>query len=214
MNAGDDWALRWRDQLHAGVASLGLVLNDEQQSKLLDYLGLLSKWNRAFNLTAVRAPGEMVPRQLLDSLSIVGLVRGPRLLDVGTGPGLPGIPLALARPDLDITLLDSNGKKTRFLRQAKMQLELRNVRVVRHRVELFHPAERFQTVTSRAFSSLLQFHSLCSRLVADNGNLLAMKGGIADDEIEQLNRHCTAVRVLSLQVPETVGERHAVVVRP
>ena len=214
MNAGDDWTPHWREQLRSGLAAMALVLDHAQQEKLLDYLRLLRKWNRAFNLTAVRTPGEMVPRHLLDSLSILGLVEGPSVLDVGSGPGLPGIPLAVARPDLAFTLLDGNGKKTRFLRQAKMELALRNVDVVRARVESFQPPGRFHTVTSRAFSSLLQFSALCSRLVADEGCLLAMKGGVANQEISALHSRCSAVEVVALRVPETTGQRHAVIMRP
>lgn len=211
MSAGSDTIQLWQGQLQVGLAEMAVALNQLQQDQLLGYLNLLLKWNRAFNLTAVREPREMVSRQLLDSLSILDLIRGPSLLDVGTGPGLPGIPLAVARPDMNFSLLDSNGKKTRFLRQVKMQLDLQNVRVVRSRLEAYTPEERFRTVTSRAFSSLLEFNALCSRLVAENGRLLAMKGSVPGEEIEQLRRQQVYASVVALRVPGSAAERHAIV---
>lgn len=191
---------------------MAIALGPAQQAQLLDFLGLLAKWNRVFNLTAVSDPEAMVSRQLLDSLSILGLFEGPAILDIGSGAGLPGLPLAIARPDLQFTLLDSNSKKTRFMRQFQLQAGLGNVQVVHSRVETFQPPARFQTVTSRAFSSLLSFHALGSRLVAEQGRLLAMKGSVPVAEMEQLGRLGCRVRLVALQVPGCSGERHAVIV--
>ncbi|MET0093851.1 MAG: 16S rRNA (guanine(527)-N(7))-methyltransferase RsmG, partial [Sedimenticola sp.] len=171
-----DQRLTWEKQLTDGLRRMDIDLSEQQQGLLLDYLALLLKWNNAFNLTAVRDPAEMVARQLLDSLSILDMVRGPRVLDVGTGPGLPGIPLAIALPDAHFTLLDSNGKKTRFVQQAKTALGLSNVEVVNGRVESFRPDIPFDTVTSRAFAALPKMVELTRHLVAGGGQLLAMKG--------------------------------------
>lgn len=191
---------------------MAIALDPAQQAQLLDFLGLLAKWNRVFNLTAVRDPEGMVSRQLLDSLSILGLIEGPGILDIGSGAGLPGLPLAIARPDMQFTLLDSNSKKTRFLRQFQIEAGLRNIQVVHSRVETFQTPARFQTVTSRAFSSLLGFHALSSRLVAEQGRLLAMKGRVPVTEMEQLGRRGCTVRLVALHVPGCSAERHAVIV--
>lgn len=202
----------WRRQLADGLVAMKINLGDEQQQKLLDYLALLVKWNRAFNLTAIRDPAEMVPRQLLDALSILPLVRGPRVLDVGTGPGLPGIPLAIALPDLYFTLLDSNSKKTRFVRQSISALGLANVEVVQDRVELFRPAEGYHTITSRAFASLARMVQLTEHLLREDGQYLAMKGVDPLDELDQLAPAEHKVERVTLFVPQTSGQRHAVII--
>ncbi|MES9938673.1 MAG: 16S rRNA (guanine(527)-N(7))-methyltransferase RsmG [Sedimenticola sp.] len=205
-----DQRLTWKKQLTDGLRRMDIDLSEQQQGLLLDYLTLLLKWNNAFNLTAVRDPAEMVARQLLDSLSILDMVRGPRVLDVGTGPGLPGIPLAIALPDAHFTLLDSNGKKTRFVQQAKTALGLSNVEVVNGRVESFRPDSPFDTVTSRAFAALPKMVELTRHLVAAGGQLLAMKGTVPHDEIAEIERQDYNVRVTPLRVPETEGSRHAI----
>ncbi len=146
--------LYWREQLDSGLSRLGLALDRAQQEGLLGYLGLLLKWNRVYNLSAVRDPREMVGRQLLDSLAVAPYLHGDRVLDLGTGAGLPGIPLAIAEPRRRFTLIDSNGKKTRFVQQSVIELGLGNVEVVRARVEAFRPDLGFDTVTARAFASL------------------------------------------------------------
>ncbi|MCW8903471.1 16S rRNA (guanine(527)-N(7))-methyltransferase RsmG, partial [Sedimenticola sp.] len=158
---------QWRHQLSEGLRIMAIDLSERRQQLLLDYLALLLKWNKAFNLTAIRDPGEMVPRQLLDSLSILNLVQGERVLDVGTGPGLPGIPLAVAQPDRQFVLIDSNGKKTRFVQQAVVALGLDNVQVVRTRVEAYQPDAGFDTITSRAFAALPKMVQLTRHLLAD-----------------------------------------------
>jgi len=200
----------WEQQLEQGLQEMAIVLSAGQQQQLLGYLTLLQKWNRRFNLTAVRDPGEMVSRQLLDSLSILKLLRGSRVLDVGSGPGLPGIPLALALPEVHFTLLDSNGKKTRFVEQARMELGLGNVSVVRSRVELFQPPAPFDTITSRAFASLRKMVELTSHLLVDGGCYLAMKGAVPRDEIKAMEEMGGQLTIRSLAVPGTQGERHAV----
>ncbi|WP_029132204.1 16S rRNA (guanine(527)-N(7))-methyltransferase RsmG [Sedimenticola selenatireducens] len=205
---------QWRHQLSEGLRIMAIDLSERRQQLLLDYLALLLKWNKAFNLTAIRDPGEMVPRQLLDSLSILNLVQGERVLDVGTGPGLPGIPLAVAQPDRQFVLIDSNGKKTRFVQQAVVALGLDNVQVVRTRVEAYQPDAGFDTITSRAFAALPKMVQLTRHLLADQGRLLAMKGTVPTDEIAELAAEGYRVEVAALSVPGSGGQRHALLVEP
>ena len=203
----------WSSQLKNGLLEMSISLTDEQQVKLLDYLALLLKWNKAFNLTAIRDTGEMVSRQLLDSLSILQWIKGARILDVGTGPGLPGIPLAITLPDNHFTLLDSNGKKTRFLQQAVSVLELHNVEVIRDRVETFQPETPFDTITSRAFTSLSKLLQLTPHLIAQGGQYLAMKGVDPIEELEELVKTGKRIETIPLSVPQTSGARHVVIIR-
>ncbi|MCG8427363.1 MAG: 16S rRNA (guanine(527)-N(7))-methyltransferase RsmG [Chromatiales bacterium] len=202
---------RWREQLADGLAALQIDLTAAQQQLALDYLALLVKWNKAYNLTAIRDSAEMVPRQLLDSYAILRLVKGGRVLDVGTGPGLPGIPLAIALPDAQFTLLDSNGKKTRFVQQAVHELGLTNVDVWRGRVEDFDPPRLFDTVTARAFADLTKMEQLTARLVVEQGQLLAMKGTIPSEEIAVVEEAGYTVSIEPLFVPDSEGERHAII---
>jgi len=199
----------WNRQLADGLAAQQQALDAQQQRLLIDYLALLWRWNSAYNLTAVRDPLEMVSRQLLDSLSILPWLTGPRVLDVGTGAGLPGIPLAIARPDLDFTLLDANGKKIRFVRQAVLQLGLANVSAEQQRVEAFRPALPFDTITSRAFAELADFVTLTSHLLAPGGQWLAMKAARAEDEQRGLPPGLHA-ELLDLTVPGASASRRAV----
>jgi len=188
-------------RLDQGLGQLAITPEASQRERLLALVGLLHKWNRAYNLTAVREPIDMVSRHLLDSASVLPFVRGPRVLDVGAGPGLPGLVLAILAPELDVTLLDSNGKKVRFQRQAVMELGLANVTPIQARVEAFEaPAGGFDQVISRAFASLKDFVDLTRPLVADDGQWLAMKGPAVDDELKllggdvhQLARHALSV---------------------
>ncbi|MEW6591439.1 MAG: 16S rRNA (guanine(527)-N(7))-methyltransferase RsmG, partial [Pseudomonadota bacterium] len=156
-------------QLKAGIAALGLALPDGAAAKLLAYLALLDKWNRVYNLTAVRDAERMVSHHLLDSLAAVPFFKGEKVLDVGSGGGLPGIPLAIARPDLQVTLIDSIAKKTAFLLQAKAELGLSNLNVVTSRVEDYKPATGFDVITSRAFSDLREFVTLTRHLLNPGG---------------------------------------------
>ncbi|MGO2131656.1 MAG: 16S rRNA (guanine(527)-N(7))-methyltransferase RsmG [Halomonas sp.] len=200
------------ERLDQGVAQLGIALDEQQRDKLLALVRLLHKWNRAYNLTAVRDPLTMVSRHLLDSAAIAPFVTGPRVLDVGSGAGLPGLVLAILDPSLDITLIDSNGKKVRFQRQAVMELGLTNVTPVQARVEDQQTLdERFEQVVSRAFASLPDFIALSQAWLAKDGQWLAMKGPAVEDELEGL---ATNVRVIDrhrLKVPFEPGNRWLVV---
>jgi 16S rRNA (guanine527-N7)-methyltransferase len=202
----------WSRQLAEGLAAQGTHLLIGQSRQLLDYLTLLHKWNRAYNLTAVRDPAVMVSRQLLDSLSILPWLEGPRLLDVGTGAGLPGIPLAIARPDMQFTLLDANGKKIRFVRQAVLELGLQNVSVEQQRIEAFRPQQLFNTITSRAFAELRDFVALTRHLLAPGGQWLAMKAALAPQESRALPADLRP-ELLELSVPGEAGVRQAVRIR-
>ncbi len=201
------------DKLAEGLAALPLALDSGVQRKLIDFLSLLVKWNRAYNLTAVRQPEQMVARHLLDSLVIGPFLQGPRILDVGTGAGLPGIPLALAYPDYQFTLLDSNGKKIRFVTQVVAELGLANVDVIQSRIEAFQPAGRFDTITARAYASIAELVTQTSRLLADKGQFLIMKGVYPVAEVEAMPAGYRLEAVRELEVPKLDAERHLLIVR-
>ncbi len=190
-----------------------LELSPAQTSRLMDYLSLLQKWNRTYNLTAIRDPAKMVSHHLLDSLSIVNLVKAGRLLDVGTGAGLPGIPLAIARPDIRITMLDSNNKKTAFVQQVVSELALTNAMVVNERVESWKQDEKFDAIVSRAFSSLRDFAEKTGHLLAEEGELLAMRGLQPDEEMADLPPGFSIRQSVKLVVPGVDGQRHLVVIK-
>ena len=197
-----------------GLAALGQALDPQQQARLLAYVALLYKWNKTYNLTAVRDSLEMVGKHLLDSLAVLPHLRGPRILDVGSGAGLPGIPLAIAAPQLELTLLDSNSKKTRFLVQAKGELGLFNLSVVHSRVEQYRPGRLFDTVTARAFASLADMLAGTAHLIAPGGCLLAMKGEYPADEIAALPAGVEVSEVVALSVPGLQAQRHLVRIVP
>ena len=202
-------------ELSLGAEQLGVSLSESQHAQLLAYLALLIKWNKAFNLTAVRNPDEMVSRHLLDSLSVLPHVAaaGDNWLDVGSGGGMPGIPLAILFPERQFTLLDSNGKKTRFLTQVKLELKLANLNVIHSRVEEFTPAEPFSGICSRAFSSLEDFSNWTRHLGDVHTAWLAMKGVHPNDELQALpaDFHLSATHVL--KVPGCQGQRHLLILR-
>jgi 16S rRNA (guanine527-N7)-methyltransferase len=202
------------NQLKAGIAALGLVLPEGAEAKLLAYRALLDKWNRVYNLTAVREAERMVSHHLLDSLAGVPYFRGETVLDVGSGGGLPGIPLAIARPELQVTLIDSVAKKTAFLLQAKAELGLANVRVVTGRVEDYRPVDGFDIITSRAFSDLKEFVSLTRHLLKPDGRWLAMKGLYPHEEIAALPAYVKVSADYSLPVPGLEASRHLIVLEP
>lgn len=202
-----------RTRLDQGLAALGLALPAPDRERLLAYVRLLAKWNSAYNLTAVRDPLGMVTRHLLDSLVIVPHLHGARVLDVGTGPGLPGIPLAVARPELAFTLLDANAKKTRFVVQAVGELALKNVEVVQSRVENYRPSRIFDTVVSRAFASIADMLAHARHLCAPGGRFLAMKGAYPEEELEALPAGYD-IEVVPLTVPGLDAARHVVIVTP
>lgn len=200
------------DRLERGLAQLGLDVAADRRERLVALVGLLHKWNRAYNLTAVRDPEEMVARHVLDSAAVLPFVTGPSLLDVGAGPGLPGLVLAILAPELDVTLLDSNGKKVRFQRQAVMELGLARVTPVQARVEAFEaPAGGFDQVISRAFASLEDFLALSRELPGEGGQWLAMKGPAVEDELAGLPEGIAAVARHTLRVPFSVGDRRLVI---
>ena len=201
------------EQLAQGLTTLGLNLPESAQAKLLAYSALLYKWNKTFSLTALREAGKSVSHHLLDSLAILPFVTADNLLDVGSGGGMPGIPLAIARPDLAVTLLDSNSKKAAFLQQAAIELALPNVSVHCGRVEQYHPDKPFAAITSRAFAELADFVTLSATLLVGNGCWLAMKGVRPDDEIARLPTGVTVTSVHRLAVPGIDGERHLVVMK-
>jgi len=212
MNDAPQTQAAWSARVEQGIAAMGLRLDARQHALLLGYLQLLAKWNRVYNLTAVRNPADMIGRHLLDSLTLLPWVtRGP-VLDVGTGAGLPGIPLAVARPDLGFALLDANGKKTRFVQQAAAELGLANVEVIKSRVETFDRRGRYAVVTSRAFATLADMVAGSGHLLAADGCWLAMKGARPDAEISDLPDGLT-VRVEPLNVPEEPGARHLAIIR-
>lgn len=195
-------------QLAEGVAELRIALPPSAQSRLLDYLGLLQKWNRIYNLTAVREPAKMVSHHLLDSLAVVPHVTAASVLDVGSGAGLPGIPLALALARTHVTLLDSSHKKTAFLQQATLELQLDNVAVVCARVEEWQAGRAFEMVIARAFSELSDFITLAGRHAAAGGRLAAMKGVYPHEEIARLPGGWELARALPLAVPGLRAQRH------
>ncbi len=197
-------------RLDQGLTQLGIAVDEHQRQQLLGLLALLHKWNRAYNLTAVRDVDDMVSRHVLDSAAVLPYVRGPRLLDVGAGPGLPGIVLAILAPQLDVTLLDSNGKKVRFQRQAVMELGLENVTPVQARVEQFEAAT-FDQVISRAFASLVDFVTLTRQLPSADGQWLAMKGPGADDELRDLPAGIRLYQRHLLEVPFEAAQRQLLI---
>jgi len=201
------------EQIADGIARMGLALPHEAIARFADYLRLLEKWNRVHNLTAVRETERMVVLHLLDSLSVLPHIAEARtLLDVGSGGGLPGIPLALARPELQVTLLDSSSKKTSFLEQARAELALANVDVVCARVEQWRPDRSYDVVVSRAFADLGEFVEQAQHLVATGGRMLAMKGVNPFEEIARVPASHRVAQVTELHVPQLDAKRHLVFV--
>lgn len=200
-------------ELAQGAEQLNVLLSEQQQHLLLQYLGLLIKWNKAYNLTAVRNPNEMVSRHLLDSLSVVEYVAqyGNSWLDVGSGGGMPGVPLAIIFPERKFTVLDSNGKKTRFLTQVKLELQLDNLDVVHSRAETFAPEQPFSGIISRAFSSLADFSHWTRHLGDRHTAWLAMKGVHPDDELQALPDDFQLTDCHTLKVPGCQGQRHLLI---
>ena len=201
------------DRLRAGLAEMHVEASQDLLRQFTHLLRLLDKWNRAFNLTSVRDPAEMVSRHILDSLSARPYLVGASILDVGTGAGFPGLPLALTEPQRHFTLLDSGGKKIRFVRHVLGELALENVAVECLRVEAFESAELYDAVISRAFSSLGDFVRRCGRLVATGGCLLAMKGRYPDAELSGVPGAWQVTDIPRLKVPGQAGDRHMVIMR-
>lgn len=188
-----------------------LDISAAQQGQLIDFVELLVKWNKAYNLTSVRDPEQMLVKHIVDSLVVSPHLVGQRFIDVGTGPGLPGIPLAIANPDCHFVLLDSLGKRIRFLTQVKSTLKLDNITLVQSRVEDYQPQEQLDGVISRAFASMTDMVQWCSHLIEPKSRFFALKGLYPQEEIEALSDSVTVAAVQPLQVPELIGERHLVI---
>ncbi|EAT1195858.1 16S rRNA (guanine(527)-N(7))-methyltransferase RsmG [Salmonella enterica] len=191
----------------------GISLTDHQKTLLVAYVDMLHKWNKAYNLTSVRDPAEMVVRHILDSIVVAPYLQGQRFIDVGTGPGLPGIPLAIVLPDAHFTLLDSLGKRVRFLRQVQHELRLENITPVQSRVEAYPSEPPFDGVISRAFASLNDMVSWCHHLPGEKGRFYALKGQLPEDEIASLPDEFSVESVEKLRVPQLEGKRHLVIIK-
>ncbi|HHI5411687.1 16S rRNA methyltransferase [Vibrio metoecus] len=201
-----------RVKLDALISKTTLSVSEQQREQLVGYVQLLDKWNKAYNLTSVRDPMEMLVKHILDSLVVSPHLNGERFIDVGTGPGLPGIPLAIMHPDKQFVLLDSLGKRIRFLKQVIHELKITNVLPVQSRVEDFDPEQGFDAVLSRAFASMTDMVNWCQHLPkARSGVFFALKGVRPDDEITLLPEWCSVTDIKALQVPELEGERHLVI---
>jgi len=199
--------------LTSGLEALSLELSDTQQQQLVDYVVMIDKWNKAYNLTSVRDPKQMMVKHILDSLAIVphlSASAGENIIDVGTGPGLPGMPLAIAFPNKSFTLLDSLGKRVRFMTQCVHTLKLTNVTPVQSRVEEHNGEKPYDIVLSRAFASLKDMLHWCEHLVDSDGQFLALKGQFPQEEIDEVSDHFQVSRTENLTVPNLVGERHLV----
>ncbi len=201
-------------ELRSGIDALGLTLDEQQQQTLLRYLVLLEKWNRVYNLTAVREPERMVSAHLLDSLAVIPYIRGKRILDVGSGAGLPGIPIAVALPETEVVLLDSNHKRSAFLRQVVAELGIANASVVCERVESWQTEQRFEFVVSRAFAEIAEFVRQSRHLLAAGGLFAAMKGLHPYEEIERLPAEARLREAIELHVPGVRAARCLILIEP
>lgn len=198
------------NRLSDALAAMGLAIDADKQARLLDFLALLKKWNSTYNLTAIHDPDKMLTHHLLDSLAVLPYVTADRLLDVGSGAGLPGIPLAIARPELSVTLIDASHKKCAFMQQAAIELKLANVKSIHGRVEDLDAEAPYPQIVSRAFSDLSDFVRLTARLLAPGGEWLAMKGLYPHEEIAQL-KGARLKRDVELHVPGLEADRHLVI---
>ncbi|WIE03224.1 16S rRNA (guanine(527)-N(7))-methyltransferase RsmG [Vibrio fluvialis] len=201
-----------RVKLDVLIAQTDLEVSEHQREQLVGYVELLNKWNKAYNLTSVRDPMEMMVKHILDSIVVSPLLVGERFIDVGTGPGLPGIPLAIMNPEKSFVLLDSLGKRIRFIKQVLHELKIANVTPVQSRVEDYDGEEGFDGVLSRAFASITDMVEWCHHLPrAHTGVFLALKGLLPQEEIAQLPEWCSVTDIKALNVPELEGERHLVI---
>jgi 16S rRNA (guanine527-N7)-methyltransferase len=199
--------------LAKALADNQLTLTETQQQQLSDYLALLNQWNKVYNLTAITDTTQQITKHLIDSLVVSPLLKGAHCLDVGTGPGLPGIPLAIINPEKSFTLVECNQKKTRFLIQAKTVLGLSNIHIVAERIEHYQPAEPFDTILSRAFSSTDQLLSLTKTLIAENGQWLAMKGQHPEQELNKISEDFVVEDVRQLFVSGLDADRHVIILK-
>lgn len=196
-----------------GAAELGIALSPDQCDRLLGFLDLLQRWSRAYNLTAIREPAAMVSHHLLDSLAVAPYLWGESILDLGTGAGLPGLPLAVVQPSRRFWLLDSNGKKVRFVRQAVLDLRLPNVEPVQSRIESYRPQRKFSTIVTRAVACIADLRAQTVPLLESPGRLLVMKGRYPGDELSHPALAGSDLTVRSLRVPFLDGERHLIEIR-
>ncbi len=201
------------EKLKTLLKPTALSVTDKQREQLVKLVLLLHKWNKAYNLTSVRDPMEMLVKHILDSLVVSPYLQGRSFIDVGTGPGLPGLPLAIINPDKQFVLLDSLGKRISFIRNALRELELTNVTPVLSRVEEYQPDHLFDGVLSRAFASLKDMTDWCKHLPAENGLFYALKGQYHQDEVCELADVFALKQVIELNVPELIGERHLVLIK-
>ena len=195
------------------LAQAEIQLTDLQKDQLIQLVQLLHKWNKAYNLTSVRDPQEMLVKHILDSIVVSPHLQGDRFIDVGTGPGLPGLPLAIINPTKQFVLLDSLGKRISFIRNAVRELALTNVEPVLSRVEEYQPEQKFDGILSRAFASLKDMTDWCHHLPKENGYFYALKGIYHEDEVQELDKKFEIKDVITLSVPELVGERHLIVIK-
>ena len=195
------------NQLQTMLIKTDLSVSSDQQAKLIQLVELLVKWNKAYNLTSVRDPQQMLIKHIMDSIVVSPYLSGKRLIDVGTGPGLPGLPLAILNPDKQFILLDSLGKRLRFIRQAVLELGLKNVEFVQSRVEEYQPDEKFDVVLSRAFASLEDMLFWCKHLPNETGHFLALKGQFPEQEISTLDKQFKFIESIALTVPNLEGDR-------
>ena len=200
-------------ELQKMLIDTNLDVTEKQQNQLIELVELLNKWNKAYNLTSVRDPHDMLVKHIMDSIVVSPYLHGQRLIDVGTGPGLPGLPLAILNPDKQFVLLDSLGKRLRFIRQAVLALGLKNVEFIQSRVEEYDPEEKFDVVLSRAFASLQDMLFWCKHLPNENGHFLALKGQFPEQEIAALDKEFEFMTSIPLQVPNLEGERCLVKVK-
>lgn len=195
------------EKLQHLLSKTDLTVSSEQQEKLIKLVNLLTKWNKAYNLTSVRKPEDMLVKHIMDSLVVSPHLQGKRIIDVGTGPGLPGLPLAILNPNKQFVLLDSLGKRLRFIRQAVLELGLKNVEFVQSRVEEYQPEEKFDIVLSRAFASITDMLFWCKHLPNENGHFLALKGQLPDQELKELDSQFKFIESVQLTVPSLNAER-------
>lgn len=200
--------------LSQGLETLAIPCPEEIKRQLLAFIDLLDKWNRVYNLTAIRDKEKMVTHHILDSLSVAPFLTGVDVLDVGSGAGLPGVPLALVSPERQFVLIDSNAKKTRFLQQAKAELGITNLTIETVRVEQYHPVKAFDTVLSRAFASISQFLLTAGALCKPGGAIIAMKGDYPTAELQEIPPGYFLKAVLAVDVPYLDAQRHMVKIVP
>lgn len=196
--------------LFDGLADLNLIVDEQKIQQLLAFINLIEKWNKAYNLTAIKNKQDMVSLHILDSLTVLPYLQGRRIIDIGTGAGLPGIPLAICLPELSFTLLDSNAKKTRFVQQATLELKLANVFVSHSRVEDYQPKQKFSTVLTRAFAGLSDIIAMTRHLLDDDGKLIAMKAKCLDEELAKVNSN---KEIIPVKIPGVDVERNLVCIK-